>query len=53
MQRLSKKENNKEDKIKEIINQRNNICNNWKFQLQWNKLEWVEPNTHNRKNNPF
>ena len=31
----------------------NKWYNNWKFQLHWNNLEWVNPRTFNKRNKPF
>ena len=42
-QALSKKAQDKNDKIKGKINTANSNSNDWKFQLYWNKLEWVHP----------
>ena len=29
----------------------NNSWSDWKFQLHWNNIEWVEPNINNCKKN--
>ena len=31
----------------------NDHWNYWKFQFNWNKLEWVDPQRRNCNNNPF
>ena len=40
---LSKKAQEKYDKIKIKLHTANRYWNDWKFQLHWNKLEWVNP----------
>ena len=41
--RLSKKSQEKEDEMKIKITKANQACNDWKFQIHWNALEWVNP----------
>ena len=41
-QKLSKKAQEKDDKIKRKLHPANGNCNYWKFQLHWNKLDWVD-----------
>ena len=31
----------------------NQAWNHWKFQIRWNKLEQVNPRSHNEQKNPF
>ena len=31
----------------------NQSSNDWKFQIHWNKLEWVNPRIRIEGNNPF
>ena len=50
---LIKKEKEEEEDTKKILWVANNSLNDWKFQLNWNKLEWVDPRTCNCKTNPF
>ena len=42
-QNLSKKAKEKYDKIKRKLYTANRNWNDWKLQLYWNKLEWVNP----------
>ena len=51
--RQRKKEQIKEDKIKESICRANDNWNVWKFQLYWDNLEWVDSKSQYRKTNPF
>ena len=37
----SKKYQKEEDKIKRRLTEANQMWNDWKFQIHWNKLEWV------------
>ena len=41
--KLSKKPQRKEDKIKRRLTEANQEWNDWKFQIHWNKLSWVNP----------
>ena len=41
--KLSKKAEEKEDEIKRNLQTANQNWNEWKFQIHWNKLEWVNP----------
>ena len=50
--RLIKKKQ-KKDNIKIKLQKANNHWNDWKFQLHWNKFEWVDSNDRDHKNNPF
>ena len=40
--KLGKKVQEKDDEVKKIY-EVIRYCNDWKFQLHWNKLEWVNP----------
>ena len=31
----------------------NQSCNEWKFKIHWNKLEWVDPRSRIEVKNPF
>ena len=42
-QKLSNKEQYKYYNIKLKLYTDDRNCNDWKFQLYWNKLEWVNP----------
>ena len=39
----SKKAQDKDDEIKKKLYTANRNWNNWRFQLYWNKLDWVNP----------
>ena len=41
--KLSKKVQEEEDKIKRKITGENQEWRDWKFQIHWNKLEWMNP----------
>ena len=41
--KLSKKTQESQDYIKKKLYESNRWWNDWKFQLHWNKLEWVGP----------
>ena len=30
----------------------NQSWNDWKFQIHWNNIEWVDPRNHSEGNNP-
>ena len=49
---LSKKSQEKEDKITKLY-EANNCWDDWKFQLHWNKLEWVNPISQTKRNKTF
>ena len=50
---LSKKSQKEEDEINIKLIEANQYCNYCKFQIHWNKLEWVNPNICDEKKNPF
>ena len=35
------------------LNEDNQACNDWKFQIHWNKIEWVNLRIHDERKNPF
>ena len=41
--KLSKKSQERQDYIQKKLYQSNRWWNDWRFQLHWNKLEWVDP----------
>ena len=41
------------DEIKRKIQMANQIWNDWKFQIHWNELEWVNPRIRNEGKNTF
>ena len=49
---LSKEPSNKEDDIKNL-KKTHQHWNDWKFQIHWNKLEWVVPKSCHVKKNHF
>ena len=51
--KLSKKSQEKEDEIKRNLKMENQNWNHWKFQIHWNKLEWVNPRILIEQKNPF
>ena len=51
--KLSKKSQKEEDKIKRRLTKANQYWNNWKLQIHWNKLEWVNPRSRDERENPF
>ena len=51
--RLSKKRQKQEDEIKRKLTEANKYWIDWKFQIHYNKLEWVNPRIHDERKNPF
>ena len=51
--KLNKKPQKEEDEIKRILTEDNQYWNDWKFQIQWNKLEWVNPRSRDEQKNQF
>ena len=51
--KLSKKSQKEEDKIKRRLTEANQEWCDWKFQIHWNKLEWVNPRSRDERKNPF
>ena len=50
---LSKKSQEKEDEIKIKLRKANQVWNELNFQIDWNKLEWVNPRSCDEQKNPF
>ena len=53
IRKLSKKSHEKEDEIKRKLHKANQYFNFWKYQIHWNKLEWVNPRSRYKQKNPF
>ena len=51
--RLIKEAQKKEDDIKQNLEKSHHYWNYCKFQIHWNKLEWVVPKNCNAKKNIF
>ena len=51
--KLSKKSQDNKDKIKNKLYEVNKWWNDWRFQLHWNKLEWVNLRSLTKMNKPF
>ena len=51
--KLSKKEQERHDIIRNKLFQSNMWWNDWKFQLHWNMLEWVDPKSTSKRVKPF
>ena len=49
---LNKKAQDKEVEIKKLY-KANTWWNDWKLQLHWNKLEWVNTISRTKRNKPF
>ena len=47
--KLSTKSQKQEDEIKRRLTEANQYWNDWKFQIYWNKLEWVNPRSRNKR----
>ena len=47
--KLSKVYKKKEDDIKQNLKKSHQHWNDWKFQVHWDKLEWVVPKIRNVK----
>ena len=50
---LNKKTQKQEDEIKRKLTEANKYWNDWKFQIHWNKIEWVNPRSCDEQKNPF
>ena len=50
---LSKKAQERQDLIQKKLYESNMWWNDWKFQLHWNKLEWVDPYYNPKIVKPF
>ena len=51
--KLSKKAKERDDLIKKNLYETNRWWNDWRFQLNWNILEWVDQNQELDELNPF
>ena len=51
--KLSKRSQQKQDEIHEKLYEANKWWDDWKFQLHWNKLEWVNPKTLIKRDKPY
>ena len=51
--KLSKKSQKEEDDIKRRLHESDQYWNGLKFQIHWNKLEWVSPRIRDERKNPF
>ena len=51
--KLSKNAQERDDLIKNKLFQYNRWWNDWKFQLHWNMLEWVDPKSIPKRVKPF
>ena len=51
--KLSKKPQEKQDDIKKKLYEDNKWWNDWKFQLHWNKREWVDPKYLIKRDKPY
>ena len=51
--KLGKKAHKKQDLIKYELFVSNMWWNDWKFQLHWNMLEWVNPKSRTKRVKPF
>ena len=51
--RLSKKSQERQDEIQKKLYEANKLWNDCKFQLHWNKLEWVDRKSNPTKVKPF
>ena len=52
-QKLSKKEKERYDKIKLNLHTANRNWNDWKFQIYWNMIEWVNPRGKILRKEPY
>ena len=48
---IKQKSQKEEDKIKIKLHKANKDWNDWKFQIKWNKLEWVNPRSLDEQKN--
>ena len=51
--KLNKKSQERQDYIQKKLYEANRWWNGWKFQLHWNRLEWVDPKSTPKELNPF
>ena len=41
------------DELRRKLHKANQYWNYWKFQIHWNKIEWVDPRNREEGENPF
>ena len=51
--RLIKKSQKEEDEIKRKLHEANQSWDDFKLQIHWNKIEWVDPRCQDERKNPF
>ena len=51
--KLNKRAQKEEEELKIRLTEDNQYWNDWKFQIHWNKLEWVNPRSRDELKNPF
>ena len=51
--KLSKKSQERQDEIQKKLYEANKLWNDWKFQLHWHKLEWVNTRREIKRKNPI
>ena len=51
--KLRKKAQERQDYIQKKLYEANRWWNDWKFQLHWNKIEWVDPKYNPKRVNPI
>ena len=51
--KLSKKAQKDEDEINRKLHEANQSWDDWKFQIHWNKIDWVIPRSCDEQKNPF
>ena len=51
--KISKKSQEKEDEIQKKLYEANKWWNDWRFQLNRNNLEWVDPKTLIKSDKPY
>ena len=51
--KLSKKAQERQNLIQKNLFEANRCCNDWKFQLHWNNLEWVNPKSNPKIVKPY
>ena len=47
--KLSKRSQKEEDEINKRLTDANQMWNDWKFQIYWNKIEWVNPKSRDER----
>ena len=53
IKKLSKKAQERQDVIQKKLYEANRWWDDWKFQLHWNSLEWVDPKSNPKIVKPF